>query len=142
MVEPRARLHAIFEQSPLGIACVALDGHWLLFNERFRQMIGYTRAQLGRITFHDLTHPDDAKLEAGLLRRLLSGDAPSYHIEKRVYEKRGRYREVDVVGALARDEQGNADCVVYFVSEKPERAAAAAAVAARAPQHDCGAVER
>jgi len=120
----------------MGIACVGLDGRFLQFNERFQQILGYTREQLSRIAFHDLTHPDDAKLEAPLVRRLLDGAAPSYRIEKRVMEKRGKYREIDVLAAAARNGEGQVDCLVYFVSEAPERAAASR------PQHDCGAVER
>ena len=127
------RVQAVFEQSPLGIACVGLDGRFLQFNERFQQLLGYTREQLLRLTFHDLIHPDDAKLEAPLMRRLLDGVLPSYRLERRVMEKRGKYRELDVIAAAARS-GGLVECLVYFVSEKP-------ALASRA-QHDCGAVER
>jgi len=128
------RIQAVFEQSPIGIACVGLDGRFLQFNERFRQLLGYTREQLARIAFHDLTHPDDAKLEAPLMRRLLDGTSPSYRIEKRVMEKRGKHRELEVVATSARNGDGQVDCLVYFVSEKP--------ASASRTQHDCGAVER
>jgi PAS domain S-box-containing protein len=128
------RVQAVFEQSPLGIACVGLDGRFLQFNERLQQLLGYTREQLIRFTFHDLIHPDDAKLEAPLMRRLLDGAMPSYRIEKRMMEKRGKYRELDVIAAAARSSDGQVDCLVYFVSEKP--------ASASRPQHDCGAVER
>lgn len=131
------RIQAVFEQSPVGIACVGLDGRFLQFNERFRQLLGYTREQLSRIAFHDLTHPDDAKLEAPLVRRLLDGTSPSYQVEKRVMEKRGKYRELEVVAAAARNGDGHVDCLVYFVREAPERAAPAPR-----PPHDCGAIER
>ena len=113
---------------------MGLDGRFLQFNERFRQLLGYTREQLARIAFHDLTHPDDAKLEAPLMRRLLDGTSPSYRIEKRVMEKRGKHRELEVVATSARNGDGQVDCLVYFVSEKP--------ASASRTQHDCGAVER
>ena len=113
---------------------MGLDGRFLQFNERFRQLLGYTREQLARIAFHDLTHPDDAKLEAPLMRRLLDGTSPSYRIEKRVMEKRGKHRELEVVATSARNGDGHVDCLVYFVSEKP--------ASASRTQHDCGAVER
>src|SRR5205085_5575247 len=60
------RLRGGFDQAPVGLAYVAPDGHWLQYNERFRDTVGYTREQLGRISFNDLTHPDDAKKELAL----------------------------------------------------------------------------
>ena len=111
-----ARLRGAFEQAPIGIAFVSLDGTWLQTNERFRQMIGYTREQLTRVTFSDLTHPDDAKSEAGLMRRLLDGDVPGYRIEKRIMERKGKYREVEVICALG--ESDGAPFLIYFVDEQ------------------------
>lgn len=115
------------------MACVGLDGHWLHFNERFRELLGYTREQLGRVTFSDLTHPDDAKPEAALVGRLLAGGAATYRLEKRLMEKRGKYRDVEVAASVVRDAQGRPDCLVYVVRER--------ANTPRAP-HDCGAAER
>ena len=96
-----ARLRDAFEHAPVGIALASIDGAWLQFNERFRELAGYTREQLSRLTFTDLTHPDDARREATLMRRMLSGDAGGYRIEKRIIEKKGKYREVEVVCAIA-----------------------------------------
>lgn len=109
------RFRALFDCAPVGIACIASDGQFLQFNERFREIVGYTRDQLTRLTFNDLTHPDDAKVEAALVRRLLRGDIPFYRIEKRVIEKKGRYRDVTVVAAPAQSETG--DFLIYVVDE-------------------------
>jgi PAS domain S-box-containing protein len=110
------RLRDAFEHAPVGIALVAIDGTWLQYNERFRQLAGYTREQLARMTFTDLTHPDDAKREAGMMRRMLSGDVPGYRIEKRIIEKKGKYREVDVTCATVTGEDG-VPFLVYIVDE-------------------------
>jgi PAS domain S-box-containing protein len=64
----------LFEHAPVGIALVSIDGGWLQYNERFRQLVGYTREQLARMTFTDLTHPEDAKCEVTLMRRMLGGE--------------------------------------------------------------------
>ncbi len=111
-----ARIREAFEHAPVGIALVSIDGAWLQYNERFRQLAGYTREQLGRMTFTDLTHPDDASREATLMRRMLNGDTRGYRIEKRIIEKKGKYREVDVVCALAGGEEGG-PFLIYVVDE-------------------------
>jgi len=112
-----ARVREAFEHAPVGIALVSIDGAWLQYNERFRQLAGYTREQLARMTFTDLTHPDDARREATLMRKMLNGDSRGYRIEKRIIEKKGKYREVDVSCAIAgSDESG--PFLVYIVDER------------------------
>ncbi|HXA19865.1 MAG TPA: PAS domain S-box protein [Thermoanaerobaculia bacterium] len=112
-----ARIREAFEHAPVGIALVSIDGAWLQYNERFRQLAGYTREQLARMTFTDLTHPDDAKRELALIKRMLSGDTRGYRIEKRIIEKKGKYREVDVVCAVTGSEEGG-PFLIYVVDER------------------------
>jgi PAS domain S-box-containing protein len=112
-----ARLRDAFEHAPAGIALASIDGAWLQFNERFREIAGYSREQLSRLTFTDLTHPDDARREATLMRRMLSGDAGGYRIEKRIIEKKGKYREVEVLCGIAGSDDG-APFLIYIVDER------------------------
>jgi PAS domain S-box-containing protein len=111
------RLRSGFEQAPVGVAYVGPDGHWLQYNERFRDAVGYTREQLGRISFNDLTHPDDAKKELALVRRLVGGEIPYYRIEKRIIDKRGKYRTVDVTTGAVRNDAGLIEFYVHILDE-------------------------
>lgn len=126
-----ARLREAFDHAPVGIALVSVDGAWLQYNERFRQLAGYTREQLARMTFTDLTHPDDAKREAVLMRRMIGGDTQGYRIEKRIIEKKGKYREVDVVCSMVGRDDG-APFLVYVVDERARTAQGQA----RQPAHN------
>jgi PAS domain S-box-containing protein len=112
-----ARVRDAFEHAPVGIALVSMDGAWLQYNERFRQLAGYTREQLTRLTFTDLTHPDDARREAALMRRMLTGDAAGYRIDKRIIEKKGKYRDVEVLCSIVGNDDG-APFLVYVVDER------------------------
>jgi PAS domain S-box-containing protein len=116
-----ARLRDAFEHAPVGIALASMDGAWLQFNERFREIAGYSREQLSRLTFTDLTHPDDARREAALMRRMLGGDAGGYRIEKRIIERKGKYREVEVLCAIAGSDDG-APFLIYIVDERARTA--------------------
>jgi len=124
------RMRTTFEQAPVGVALVATDGRWLQFNDRFHEILGYTREQIGRLSFSDLTHPDDAKLEAVLVRRLLAGDVPHYRIEKRIVETKGRYRDITVAASLVRADGG--DFLIYVIDQP---ALAASRTAARDTDH-------
>ncbi len=121
-----ARLRAMFESAPAGIACASTDGHFLFFNERFRELTGHTREQLGRFTFQDITLPEDVRSEAPLAKKLLRGDAGSYRIEKRVVDRRGKHRDLVVNCALVHDEHDGAAFLVYIVDEPPRAQARAA----------------
>jgi len=114
--DPAGRFRAAVDAAPLGIAFVDRDGTWLHVNDRFAEIVGYTREQLRRVAFNDITHPDDAKREAGFLRRLRSGDIRRYRIEKRVVDRRGHVRNVVVAATLVRDAS---DFFVFVVDEAP-----------------------
>ncbi|HYO76429.1 MAG TPA: PAS domain S-box protein [Thermoanaerobaculia bacterium] len=105
------RVRGAFMKAPVGIAFATADGHWLFVNDRFRALIGYTREELARVTLHGITHPDDAKQELALMKRLVAREVDRYRIEKRVMSKSGRYRAVEVTTALADD------MLIYVVDE-------------------------
>jgi PAS domain S-box-containing protein len=98
------RIRETLLKAPVGIATTTGDGHWLFVNDRFRTLIGgYTRDDLSRITMHGITHPDDAKAELVLMKRLAAREIDRYRMEKRLMAKNGRYRSVDVTVAIADD---------------------------------------
>lgn len=107
------RVRAALAQVPMGIAVASSDGHWLFVNERFRTLVGYTSAELGRITLQSITHPDDARGERALMKRLVSGELASYRLEKRLMARNGRYSSFDVLTALAND-------VFVYVLDEPQ----------------------
>jgi PAS domain-containing protein len=55
----KAQFRATFEQAAIGVAHVALDGRWLLVNDRLTRLLGYPREELMQLTCHDVAHPDD-----------------------------------------------------------------------------------
>ena len=82
-------LRAIFAQAAVGIAQIGLDGAWLLVNNRFCQMLGYSEAELRRRTLQDITHPDDSDESLKACRQLLAGEISSHTMEKRYIRQDG-----------------------------------------------------
>lgn len=111
------RLRAGFDVAPVGLAFATVDGHWLNVNERFRTIVGYTREELARISLESLTHAEDAKKETAMMRKLLAGDVDSYRLEKRVMDKRGKYRGLTVTVTVVRADNGDPEFLVYVVEE-------------------------
>ncbi|HEV2621843.1 MAG TPA: PAS domain S-box protein [Frateuria sp.] len=107
------RFRATFDQAAVGIAHVALDGRWLRFNRRLCQLLGYGEAELHRLTFQDITHPDDLAGDLELMQQLLEGHIPTYTIEKRYIRGDGSVVWANLTASLVRDLQGRPE---YFIS--------------------------
>jgi PAS domain S-box-containing protein len=72
-----------FDNAPIGMALVALDGRWIEVNRSLCEITGYSESDLLGKTFQDITHPDDLDRDLEQVRRLTGGDIPSYQLEKR-----------------------------------------------------------
>ncbi len=95
------RYRLLFEEAGLGIKWVTPEGHLVEVNRRFCELLGYDRDELLRRRYRDLTHPDDVERDETLFARLLSGEIPSYSMEKRYLHKDGTPIHVRVTSTLA-----------------------------------------
>ena len=77
------RFREAFAKAPTGIALVDLDGHFLEANRALADILGREPADLTRLSFQDITHPDDLGADLDYLARLLAGRIPGYRMEKR-----------------------------------------------------------
>lgn len=88
--EREERFRALFEEAPVGTALVALDNSFLRVNNALCQMLGYTGEELLKVRFRDLTHPDDVQASVEQIGRLVRGEIPTFHMEKRYLRKDGQ----------------------------------------------------
>jgi PAS domain S-box-containing protein len=105
--EKEQLFRTIFEKGPLGMAIVSLDYHFLKANIMLCQMLGYSSAELKKLTFADLTHPDDLDQDLHLVQQLYAGEIPYYKLQKRYLTKNKEIRWVMLTGSIIRDQQGN-----------------------------------
>lgn len=103
-----------FEGSPIGMALVSLEGKWLLVNKSLSRLLGYTQEKLLKITFQDVTHPEDLDLDLGFLRKVIAHEIDQYEIEKRYFHKNGNTIWVQLNVSLVRDDKGNN---LHFISQ-------------------------
>lgn len=80
----------ILEHAPIGMAANALDGHFMLVNQAFCDMLGYTKEELYKLNFQDVTFPEDKNLTMTVRQQLLNGELDTYQIEKRYIRKDGQ----------------------------------------------------
>jgi PAS domain S-box-containing protein len=72
-----------FEQAAVGVAHVGTDGRWLKVNDKLCTIVGYQREELLKLSFHDITHPEDLETDLNFVRQVLSGENQSLHDEAR-----------------------------------------------------------
>lgn len=122
-----ARFRATFEQAAVGIAHVALDGRWLIVNNRLCEILGYSRNELLERTFQELTHPDDLPPDLEKVASLLEGRASHYQMDKRYIRKDGAIAWATLTVALVRKADGSPDYFVSVVEDISEKRRAEAA---------------
>ncbi|RFN59350.1 PAS domain-containing sensor histidine kinase [Marixanthomonas ophiurae] len=108
------RFRKIFEYAANGMALVDLDGTWLQVNDTLCEMIGYTSEEFLKLTFQDITHPDDLYSDVSLLQEMLINERDSYKIEKRYFHKNGSIIWALLSVSLVKNSKGKPQ---YFVSQ-------------------------
>ena len=111
--ESERRFRATFEQAAVGIAHVALTGRWLRVNQRLCDIVGYSREELLKLTFQDITHPDDLNSDLEYVRQMLAGEIQSYSLEKRYIRPCGSQVWTNLTVSLKRQRSGEPN---YFIS--------------------------
>ena len=90
------RWRAIFDSAAVGIAAGDLRGGLFNVNPTFQRMLGYTEEELRNLRAFEFTHEDDRAETRRLFARVVSGQQPSYRLEKRYRRKDGAIVWADV----------------------------------------------
>src|SRR5215210_894122 len=107
------RFRATFEQAAVGILQVGLDGGWLRFNEKFCDIVGYDREELGAASVFSLISPEDFDRDFERGVSMLAGELSDYTEEKLIVGKGGRRVWINLSVSLVRDES---DEPRYFIA--------------------------
>jgi PAS domain S-box-containing protein len=111
---------AIYDQAAVGISEVDLAGRFLRVNDRYCEIVGYSREELSKLGFQDITHPDDPPGNMERFERIAEGP-PSYTIEKRYVRKDGRVVWCRAAVSLICDGAGRPSRVMAVVEDVTER---------------------
>ncbi|WP_368670926.1 PAS domain S-box protein [Myxococcus sp. AM010] len=115
------RFRTAFEDAPIGMALVGLDGRFLNVNGSMCDIVGYPPEELLTRTVRDLTWPEDLELDVVNAQRLLDGDVRSFQREKRYLHKQGHLVSVLLTSSLVRDAQGRPLHFIAQVQDISER---------------------
>jgi PAS domain S-box-containing protein len=87
--ESEERFRLTIDNAPIGMALVALDGRFVRVNRALCELTGYDASELTKLTYQQITHPDDVDSDVAQAARLASGEIQRYQLEKRYIRKDG-----------------------------------------------------
>jgi PAS domain S-box-containing protein len=86
--QSEARYRAILEQAAVGISQAdSVTGEYIDINQKFCDIVGYSRDEILGNTFQNITHPDDLGADLEYMRQLRAGKIRTFSMEKRYYRK-------------------------------------------------------
>ncbi len=78
------------EHSPIGMALTRMDGSWIDVNPALCAFLGYSKAELMRAGFRNVTFPEDREATVMSARKLVASGQKSIRLEKRYIHSSGR----------------------------------------------------
>jgi PAS domain S-box-containing protein len=104
--ESEQRFRQVFNQGPLGIAVVDLEGRITNANRALCRLLARRRNEVVSSTLEAFTFVDDVEKNRELARRMSEGIIPSYQTETRFVSRRGDLVFGNVTASMIRNEFG------------------------------------
>ncbi len=116
-----ARYRSYFELPLIGIAIISPEKSWLEANDRLLAILGYPWQELKKMTWSDLTYPEDLAADAEQFNRVLAGKIESYMLEKRFIQKNGEVIWISLAVGCVRNQHGAVDYFVALLDDITDR---------------------
>ena len=110
LLSAQTRLRQAFDEAPIGMALIDLDGRWRQVNRALCTMLRYTEAELMRLNRADIVHPDDLPPASSLE----PGDTDPADMEIRMLDALGGIVWTEVSRSIVRDETG---APLYYIAQ-------------------------
>ena len=113
-----------FEQMGSGMCQTDLEGYILDANEKFFEIIGYTREEALGLRIRDLTQPEDWEIDADYKEQLFRYEIPYFSMQKRYLRKDGSMIWVYTTVTLMRGDAVEDDFLIGVVQDISSQKAA------------------
>ncbi|MFD2162982.1 PAS domain S-box protein [Paradesertivirga mongoliensis] len=78
-----------FHYSAVGMGITDVEGRWIDVNPAFCEMLGYSKTELSKLTFREITHPEDLPECNLYVDKLKKSEIDTFKFEKRYLHKNG-----------------------------------------------------
>ncbi|MEB3337274.1 MAG: EAL domain-containing protein [Leptolyngbyaceae bacterium] len=115
------QFQVLFEQAAIGIGLTDLRGRWIQANPVLQNFLGYSAEELSRMTFREITHPDDLANDLSYWQDMLAGRITSYQMDKRYFRKDGQLIWGNLTVSLIRDHRSEPQFTMAVIKNITER---------------------
>jgi len=115
--ESEKRFRAIFDQAPIAIALIDLQGHPIISNLSLSKLLGYSSDEFRKMKFTEFTYPDDIDKDVNQFTDLLAGKISGYNMEKRYFHKNGGLIWANLFVTTLSDDNGMPGEIIGMVED-------------------------
>jgi PAS domain S-box-containing protein len=121
LIKSETRFRSYFELPFHGITVTSPEAGWINVNDRVCSILGYSREELLRKTWTEMTHPDDLPKDVAQFERVLNGEIDQYELEKRFIRKSGEAIWIHLTVGCVRRIDGSVDYLVATLEDITEQ---------------------
>ncbi|MDP2234824.1 MAG: PAS domain S-box protein [Bacteroidales bacterium] len=115
------RFRAIFDQAPIAVALIDLQGYPILSNLRLSEMLGYTKDELSKMMFTEFTYQEDIDKDLNQFTDLIAGKISGYSMKKRYIHKNGNLVWANLFVTTLNDSNGLPQEIISMIEDITER---------------------
>ena len=110
-----------FELGLIGMAIITPEMGFIDVNNYVCEMLGYSKDELLKKKWSDITHPDDLETNTDFLTKVLSGEIDGYKLEKRLIHSNGSIVYVSIASKCTRKPDGSVNNLLSLVQDITKR---------------------
>lgn len=114
----------LFDQAAAGFARVDVEGRFADVNRKLCEMFGYTREEMLKLKWTDVTHPTHIDRNAKGTRDMFAGVYSTYIVDKQYVRRDGSPFWAHLTASLVRSTDGQPRCFVSMIEDISERKSA------------------
>lgn len=111
------QLSRTFETALIGMAIIDLEGNWIDVNKSLCNTLGYSKEEIKKLSFMDVTHPDDLRQDYKAMMGMVSGKIDHFETEKRYINKEGATIWTQLFTSIVRDSSGQPQHYVAQIND-------------------------
>lgn len=115
------RFRRYFDLGLIGMALTSPGKGCIEANDELCRIFGYSREELVRLPWSQLTHPDDLAADVAQFDKVVAGEQDGYVIEKRFIRKDGQVVWCTMAAQCVRAGDGSVEFFVALVQDMTER---------------------
>jgi diguanylate cyclase (GGDEF)-like protein/PAS domain S-box-containing protein len=115
------QLLAFYKLDLVGLTIISPEKGWLRINDYLCNMLEYSEQELRKLTWAELTHPEDLAADVTQFERMLANEIEGYNLEKRFISRTGKIIYSNLVVRCLRKANGKVDYAMAMVEDITER---------------------